>query len=86
MEIEFSPSQMSGPMATSPLKGRQTPATPDQAPSLEGMAELQKKLNDLALTRPEKMGQLKMAASDLKYPPDALLNGIAHLLAIHFTD
>lgn len=47
------------------------------------MAELQRKLDDLALTRPEKMGAARPLLSDVKYPPDELLNGIAHLLAIH---
>jgi hypothetical protein len=49
------------------------------------MAELQRKLNELALTRPDKTDAVQQALSDVKYPPDQLLNGIAHLLAIKLT-
>ena len=49
------------------------------------MAELQRKLNELALTRPDKTDTVQQALSDVKYPPDQLLNGIAHLLAIKLT-
>ena len=47
------------------------------------MAELQSKLNTLALTRPDKLEAVQPVLADVQYPPDELLNGIAHLLAIH---
>jgi hypothetical protein len=84
MEIEFSPSQLPAPRASSPVNGAATRAPEvSQTPSLQGMAELQNKLNQLALTRPDKMAAAQPLISDLQYPPEELLNGIAHLLAMH---
>ena len=83
MEIEFSPSQIPVTRANSSVNG--APARPPQASEtapLQGMAELQSKLNQLALTRPDKMAAAQPLVNDVQYPPDELLNGIAHLLAI----
>ena len=82
MEIEFSPNQMSTPGTTNVAKTRPLPADSNGAPPLQGVAELQKKLNQEALSRPEKIAAARQVLSDVKYPPDQLLNGIAHLLAI----
>jgi hypothetical protein len=49
------------------------------------MAELQNKLNQLALTRPDKMAAAQSVIEGVQYPPEELLNGIAHLLAIKLT-
>jgi hypothetical protein len=86
MEIEFSPSQVPAPRASGPVNGAPArgPAA-SQNPSLQGLAELQSKLNQLALTRPDKMGAVQPQVSNLQYPPDELLNGIAHLLAMHLS-
>jgi hypothetical protein len=84
MEIEFSPSQIPAPRASTPIKGGSSSSGPTDNPPLQGMAELQRKLNDLALTRPEKLAAARPLGEDLKYPPEALLNSIAHLLAFHF--
>ena len=85
MEIDFNPSQIPVPRVSTSAK---TPVAAADAgsearPTLQGMAELQRKLDDLALTRPEKMDAARGALADVKYPPDELLNGISHLLAIH---
>ena len=83
MEIEFNPSQLPASRASGAASG--SPARPPDAlpaPQLAGMAELQSKLDQLALTRPDKMGAVEPLVSNVKYPPDELLNGIAHLLAI----
>jgi hypothetical protein len=85
MEIEFSPNQLTPTPANRPVKGAPGPSGPAQSTSLQGMAELQRKLNELALTRPDKTDTVQQALSDVKYPPDQLLNGIAHLLAIKLT-
>jgi hypothetical protein len=82
MEIDFSPNQVAATRANLPVKGAVTPAATSQDPPLQGMAELQRKLNELALTRPDKMTAAQQVISDVKYPPEELLNGIAHLLAI----
>ena len=85
MKIEFSPSQLSAPGPSSPVKGGSTAPALDQSPQMQGMAELQRKLNELDLTRPDKLTAAQPLVSDLQYPPDELLNGIAHLLAMHLT-
>lgn len=83
MEIEFSPSQLPAPRASNPAKGAPTAsASVSQSAELQGMAELQSKLNQVALTRPDKMDAVRNALAEVQYPPEELLNGIAHLLAI----
>jgi len=85
MEIEFSPSQLPASRVGTPVSGpAPSPAATDAAP-LQGMAELQRKLNDLPVTRPDKMAGLQPAVSSLKYPPDQILDSIANLLAIHLS-
>ena len=81
MEINFSPNQVPLAPINVPAKGQQSPSV-SEAPPLQAMSELQRKLNDLPVTRPDKMQAVQQALSDVKYPPDELLNGIAHLLAI----
>lgn len=86
MEIEFSPNQIPVTRATSLTKPAPAkPSSAADAPSLQGVADLQSKLNQMALTRPDKMDAARSALADVQYPPDELLNGIAHLLAIRLT-
>jgi hypothetical protein len=86
MEIEFNPSQLPVPRASSPVNGAPAPGpAASQNPSLQGLAELQSKLNQLALVRPDKMSAIQPQVSNLQYPPDELLNGIAHLLAMRLS-
>ena len=82
MEIEFSPSQLPAPRASTPVKGAIAPSAATDAPPPQGMADLLSKLNDIPLSRPDKTAALQPVVSDLKYPPDQILNSIAHLLAI----
>jgi hypothetical protein len=84
MEIEFSPSQLPPARPSSPVDGAPAKPAPsnDTAPPLQGIADLQNKLAQVALTRPDKMAAVEPLVSDVQYPPDELLNGIAHLLAI----
>ena len=82
MEIDFSPNQPAATRVNWVAKGAASPPPANQDPPLKGMADLQKQLNNLALTRPEKMEAVRQALSDVKYPPEQLLNGISHLLAI----
>ena len=86
MEIEFNPKQIMAPIASKQTTTRPGATPTNDAAQLQGMAELQRKLNDLALSRPEKMSQAAEALADVKYPPDQLLNGIAHLLAIKLNE
>jgi hypothetical protein len=86
MEIDFNPSQLPAPRASGPTaRAQASPATALPAPQLQGMAELQNKLNQLALTRPDKMAAAQSVIEGVQYPPEELLNGIAHLLAIKLT-
>jgi len=84
MEIDFNPSQLPASRATGPVNGTQVrPAAASETPALQGMAELQSKLNQISLTRSDKLTAAQPLVSDVQYPPEELLNGIAHLLAIH---
>jgi hypothetical protein len=85
MEIDFNPSQPAGPTPVGQVKARPQAVAAGDSSQTQGVAELQRKLNDLALTRPDKMAAARQALADVKYPPDELLNGIAHLLAINLT-
>ena len=87
MEIDFNPSQMQPRINASvkaPAAASDSTLSEPLAP--QRMAELQRKLNELALTRPEKMEAARSVIADVKYPPDELLNGISHLLAIHLKE
>lgn len=57
------------------------PASPDVAP-FKNTHALESKLKDVPLVRPEKLHRAKSLVSDLKYPPDEMLVGIANLLAM----
>jgi hypothetical protein len=58
----------------------------DAAGGCQGMAELQRKLKELAGTRPEKLEAARSVISNVNYPPEELLKGIAQLLAIHLEE
>jgi len=71
MEIEFSPNQVPAPQPSKPANVRTIGSTsPEDVPPVQGMAELQRKLNNMALTRPDRMQAAAQALSDVKYPPD----------------
>jgi hypothetical protein len=70
-------------MFAKPKTATEAPST-SARPSVQGMGELQRMLNELALTRPEKLEEVKGVSSDFNYPSDELLKKIAHLMAIHF--
>jgi hypothetical protein len=83
MEIEFSPGQTPAPRADNSAKGASAASKSNKSYTLQGMAELQGKLNPPALNRPHKMDAARQALSHGKYPPDELLDPIAELLAIY---
>lgn len=85
MEIEFSPSQLPAPRANAQIEGATRPPAATASAPPQGIAELQQQLNNLALTRPDKMAALQPAVSSLQYPPDQILDSIANLLAIHLS-
>ena len=85
MEIEFNPNQVPTARVIGPAKARQVETASGDAPALQGVADLQQKLQDLPMIRPEKMAAAGQLLSNVQYPPDQLLNGIAHLLAIQLS-
>jgi hypothetical protein len=86
MEIDFSPGQIPPARTAGSRNSAAAASTPVSPEPLQGMAQLQQKLNEVALTRPEKMAAMREVISDVKYPPEDLLNSIAHLLAIHLNE
>lgn len=86
MRVEFSPSQLLAPQASTQVNGEATPPALTASTPLQGTAELQSKLSDLPLTRPDKMDAAQQLVSSVSYPPGEIFNGIAHLLAMHLTN
>ena len=85
MKIEFNASQPLAPRASTQVIEGAAPSAPIESMPLNGMAQLQSKLSDLAPTRPNNMDVARLLVSSVKYPPEALFNGIAHLLANRLT-
>ena len=83
MEIDFNPGRVPDANTAQPVSRRpastSTPA--DSAPA--GAQTLERKLQEIPLVRPEKVEGAKLKTSDLKFPPDDLLDSIANLLASH---
>ena len=83
MEINFNPSQAPKP-GDSPKVSRRQAAGASSGDAASGNVDsVEQRLQDIPLVRPEKMDSVRDKISDVKYPPEALLNGIAHLLALH---
>jgi hypothetical protein len=83
MEIEFNTGGSVGkPDPGKPAARREpTPAVSEGA-SFRTDA-LESSLKELPPVRPEKVERAKQLLADVQYPPDATLNGIANLLAMH---
>jgi hypothetical protein len=80
MEIEFNPGRVSkAEPSQSVARPSATPAT--DATSFQDSTALQDKLKNMSTVRPEKVAQAKALVSNLKYPPDDMLDRIAVLLA-----
>jgi len=82
MEIKLNPGRVPDPATGQPI------ARPEAAPAAEAGAfeqsqALERTLKSGSDIRPEKIAQARAVLSDAKYPPNALLDGIAHLLASH---
>lgn len=81
MEIEFNPSRVPKVEPSQTAARANAPASADQT-SFPGSAALQDKLKNISDVRPEKVAYAKGLVSDVKYPPDDVLDRIAVLLAI----
>ena len=84
MEIDFNTGHVGKPDPGQPVARQDVvkPAREDAAPFQNSKA-LEDKLKDIPLVRPEKLHAAKALVSDLKYPPDETLVGIANLLAMN---
>ena len=82
MEIEFNPGRIGKPDPAQPVT-RQAAAR-SEAPdvSFPNTKALEAKLKEIPLARRERVERAKGLATDVKYPPDEVLVGIANLLAM----
>jgi hypothetical protein len=81
MEVDFNASRVPRAEPSQPAARQDATAEATDGTSFEVTAALQDKLKNLPTVRPEKVDQAKMLVSDLKYPPDDVLDRIAILLA-----
>jgi hypothetical protein len=82
MEIEFNPNNVGRPDPVPPAARQDVVrSVPDDAP-FQKVAALEDKLREVPLIRHENVERAKGLVSNLKYPPDDILNGIANLLAM----
>ena len=82
MEIEFNPGRVPKAEPSQPVaRPSATPAADET--SFQVSAALQDKLKNMSTVRPEKVAQAKALVSNLKYPPDDMLDRIAVLLAVN---
>jgi hypothetical protein len=82
MEIEFNPSRVPKVEPSQTAARPNGPAAADAA-SFPDTAALQARLKNMSDVRAEKVAYGKELVSDLKYPPDDVLDRIAVLLAIN---
>jgi hypothetical protein len=83
MEIEFNPSRVGQPESAPPtVRSGPVRANRAEAP-FPNTDAVEATLRDIPLARPGKVEQVKPLVSDLQYPPDQMLDGIAALLAMN---
>jgi hypothetical protein len=82
MEIEFNPGRYSEP-DTSQSIARKNAAQPAGQASFERPQALERALRESPQVRPEKVAHARSLVADVKYPPEAVLNSISNLLALH---
>jgi hypothetical protein len=86
MEIEFNPSRYPKPDvgSTQPVARRDSSAPAvSTTDSFRMSADLESKLHQIPLVRPEVVARAKTLAADVQYPPDEMLTSISTLLALH---
>jgi hypothetical protein len=81
MEVGLNTSRVPGAEPSQPATRQDATAAATDGASFEVTAALQDKLKNLPTVRPDKVAQAKMLVSDLKYPPDDVLDRIAVLIA-----
>lgn len=82
MEIEFNPSRIPSTGASQPVAKKSASATASAAAAFENTDKLMQSLKDLPMVRPEQVERAGALFANVQYPPDEMLNRIAHLLAM----
>ena len=87
MEIKFNPTRIatSDSGISQPVASRADPPVVSQAGQFENTAALESKLQDIPLVRPQQVDRAQALVADVMYPPEAMLNGISILLAMHLS-
>ena len=83
MEINLNPGRVPDPPAAQPA-ARKGAAPAANSGTFEQSQALERNLKNTSDIRPDKIAQVRAVLNDVQYPPDALLDGIANLLAVHF--
>jgi hypothetical protein len=87
MEIEFNTSRISQPGYSPPAnRASSVPSAAPQADSGTTAADLENRLQQIPLVRPDKVAQAKTLVANEKYPPNDVMDRIAILLAIRLRD
>ena len=82
MEIKLNPGRGPDAATRQPIAHREAQPLME-AEAFEQSQALERTLRSGSDIRPEKIAQARAVLSDVKYPPDALMDGIANLLAFH---
>ena len=83
MNIEFNPNNVGKPTPPQPA-ARQDASQPVRGETeFHNTADLENKLKEIPFVRHEKVQRAKMLATNVQYPPDEVLVGIANLLAMN---
>ena len=84
MEIEFEPGRMGKPnLYQSVARPAATRTESSSDAPFQNTDTVEARLRLLPPIRPEKLHRAKSLLSDVEYPPDEMLVGIANLLAMH---
>jgi hypothetical protein len=83
MNIEFNPNNVGKPTPPQPAARQDaTPPARDEA-AFQNTVDLENKLRNIPLVRPERVERAKGLVTNVQYPPDEILVGLANLLAMH---
>jgi hypothetical protein len=83
MEINLNPGRATDPVAGQAIQ-RPPAAKPADTETFARSQALESIRNETSAVRPDQVARARALVANVKYPPDELLNGIAHLLAVNF--
>jgi len=81
MEIEFNPNRVTNSTAAQPAAKASAPATTQDSASLDKTSALMAAINNVPLTRPDRVQSARAAVSTNQFPPDEILKAVAALIA-----